>query len=78
MPAESRIEVRGADKIILEVTNPKPAQSLILSCEEMAVGEEYGIYINGELAVSVTAEDGVSGNGVQDGVHGVTLFGRRN
>lgn len=78
VPAESRIEVRGEGNVILDAVTPKPAQSLILSCEEMAVGEEYGIYINGELAVSVTAEDGVSGNGVQDGMHGVTLFGRRN
>lgn len=57
------IEVRDGSDVIITVTTPKNAQSLIFSSEEFKAGTEYGIYVGGELAVTVTAEEGVSGNG---------------
>lgn len=61
--AGSKLEVRSGNTVILEATTPKTAQSLIFSSDKMEVGTEYEIYVGGELAATVTAADGVSGNG---------------
>lgn len=74
--AGSKLEVRSGNTVILETTTPKTAQSLIFSSDKMEVGTEYEIYVGGELAATVTAADGVSGNGAngqggfQGGGHG--------
>lgn len=57
------VEVRDGSEVILSATTPKNAQSLIFSSDKLKDGTEYGIYVGGELAFTVTAEDGVSGNG---------------
>lgn len=68
----SKIEVRDGSTVILSTETPKTAQSLIFSSEKFKSGTEYGIYVNDELVSTVTAEDGVSGNGAtgQGGVGG--------
>ena len=59
----SKIEVRDGSTVILSTETPKNAQSLIFSSEKFKVGTDYGIYVNDELVYTVTAEDGVAGNG---------------
>lgn len=61
--AGSVIEVREGSEVILTATTPKNAQSLIFSSDKLKSGTEYGIYVDGKLVYTVTAEDGVSGNG---------------
>ncbi|MDE6728049.1 MAG: carbohydrate-binding domain-containing protein, partial [Oscillospiraceae bacterium] len=61
--AGSVIEVRDGSEVILTATTPKNAQSLIFSSDKMKAGTEYGLYVNDELVSTVTAENGVSGNG---------------
>jgi hypothetical protein len=58
------IEVRSSDEtVVLSVETPKNCQSLIFTSDKFVVGEEYSIYSEGELLSTVTAEDGISGNG---------------
>lgn len=70
--AGSKLEVRAGGKVVLEVTTPKAAQSLIFSSDKLTEGTEYEIYAGEELLTTVTAENGVSGNGAtgQGGFHG--------
>ena len=57
------IEVRDGNDVIISVTTPKNAQSLIFSCEDFKVGTEYSVYVGGSLVTTITAVDGVAGNG---------------
>lgn len=70
--AGSKLEVRAGGEVVLETTTPKAAQSLIFSSDKLSEGTEYEIYADNELLATVTAEDGVSGNGAsgQGGFHG--------
>lgn len=61
--AGDTIEVRDGSNVIISVTTPKNAQSLIFSTEKFKSGTEYGIYVGGSLVTTVTATDGVAGNG---------------
>lgn len=62
--ADSTVEVRSSDgSVILSATTPKNCQSLIFTSDKLVIGEEYGIYANGELLSTLTAEEGVTGNG---------------
>lgn len=65
--ADSKIEVRQGSEVIIETTTPKQAQSLIFSSDKLKSDTEYGIYVNGELAETVTATDGVAGSGATGG-----------
>ena len=64
------IEVRDGNNVIISVTTPKNAQSLIFSCEDFKEGTEYSVYVGGTLVSTVTAVDGVAGNGGQGGFGG--------
>lgn len=57
------IEVRSGNDVILSVETPKDAQSLIFSSDKFKSGTDYDIYISDTLSVTVTANEGVSGNG---------------
>lgn len=57
------LEVRSGDKAVLSVTARKDCQSLIFTSDKLKSGEEYGIYAGGTLLTSVTATDGISGDG---------------
>lgn len=61
--AGDTVEVRDGNNVIISVTTPKNAQSLIFSSEKFKAGTEYSIYVGGSLVTTVTATDGVSGNG---------------
>lgn len=62
--AGSTVEVRSSDgTALLSTVTPKRCQSLIFTCEELTVGEEYGIYADDMLLATLTAEEGVTGNG---------------
>ncbi len=62
--AGSEIEVRASDgNVILSVTTPKNCGSLIFSDPNFKSGENYDILANGTLLTTVTASDGVSGDG---------------
>lgn len=76
-PADSKIEVKSGSETILETTTPKTAQSLIFSTEKFKSGTDYEIYVNGELVSTVTATDGIAGNG-GGGQGGMGGFGRPN
>ncbi len=70
--AGAAIEVRSSDgEVILSVETPKTCQSLIFSSSELKAGETYTIYADDTQLSSVTATDGVSG----DGVNGAGGFG---
>ncbi len=74
--AGSTIEVRSSDgTVILSTETPKQCQSLIFTSDKLKVGEEYGIYANGELLSSLTAEEGVTGNGANGSGFGGGGFG---
>lgn len=68
--AGSKIEVKAGGETILETTTPKAAQSLIFSCEEFKAGTEYEIYVDGKLASTLTAEEGLTGSVGQGGMGG--------
>ena len=68
--ANSVIEVRDGNEVLFSVTTPKNAQSLIFSSDKLKVGTDYGIYAGGNLITTVTAEEGVSGNGGMGGGFG--------
>lgn len=70
--AGSKLQVRAGGVAVLEATTPKAAQSLIFSSDKLTVGTEYEICAGDEVLATVTAEDGVSGNGAtgQGGFHG--------
>lgn len=70
--AGSKLEVRAGGEVVLETTTLKAAQSLIFSSDKLTEGTEYEIYAGEELLATVTAENGVSGNGAtgQGGFHG--------
>lgn len=61
--AGTELEVRSGDKAVLSVTARKDCQSLIFTSDKLKSGEEYGIYADGTLLTSVTATDGITGNG---------------
>lgn len=62
--AGSVIEVRDSSgSVIMSVTTPKACQSLIFSCDKMTAGSEYSIYSGDTLLKTVTATDGVAGEG---------------
>lgn len=73
-PANSKIEVKANGGTVLETTTPKAAQSLIFSSDKMKSGTEYEIYVGGELVSTVTATDGISGDGA-NGQGGMGGFG---
>ncbi|MBD5383589.1 MAG: carbohydrate-binding domain-containing protein [Ruminococcaceae bacterium] len=62
--AGSTIEVRSSDgTAVLSTVTPKQCQSLIFTSDKLVIGEDYGIYADNELLSSLTAEEGISGNG---------------
>lgn len=62
--AGGTIEVRNSDgTVILSTVTPKQCQSLIFTSDKMVIGEEYSIYADDELLSTLTAEEGISGNG---------------
>lgn len=61
---DSTLEVRNSDgEVIISITTPKKCESLIFSTPEFVSGQDYSIYCGDELLSTVTATDGVSGNG---------------
>lgn len=75
--AGSTLEVRNeAGASILSVTTLKNCQSLIFSCEEIVSGESYNIYCDNTLIKTVTATDGVSGDGASGKGFGFGRFNR--
>lgn len=73
--AGSTVEVRSSDGTVLSTETPKRCQSLIFTCDKLKVGEEYGIYADGVLLATLTAEEGVTGNGANGGFGGQGGFG---
>lgn len=64
--AGSKLEVKADDgTVILSTTTPKNCQSLIFSSGNFKVGSSYSIYSGSTLLSTVTAENGVSGNGAR-------------
>lgn len=62
--AGSTIEVRSSNgAAVLSTVTPKQCQSLIFTSDKLVIGEEYGIYADNELLSTLTAEEGVTGNG---------------
>ncbi len=62
--AGSTVEVRSSDgTTILSTVTPKQCQSLIFTSDKLIIGEEYDIYADDELLSTLTAEEGVTGNG---------------
>lgn len=62
--AGSTVEVRSSDgTAVLSTVTPKQCQSLIFTSDKLIIGEEYGIYADNELLSTLTAEEGVTGNG---------------
>lgn len=60
----STIEVRNSSgDVILSTVTPKKCESLIFSTSEFVSGQDYSIYANDSLITTVTATDGVSGDG---------------
>ena len=74
--AGSTIEVRSSDgTVILSTETPKQCQSLIFTSDKLVIGEEYGIYANGELLSTLTAAEGVVGGGANGNGFGGGGFG---
>lgn len=62
--AGSTVEVRSSDgTAVLSTVTPKQCQSLIFTSDKLTVGEEYGIYADGALLSTLTAEEGITGGG---------------
>lgn len=62
--AGSTVEVRSSDgTAVLSTKTPKACQSLVFSSGEFVIGEEYKIYADDTLLSTVTAAEGVAGNG---------------
>ncbi|MCH5204368.1 MAG: carbohydrate-binding domain-containing protein [Oscillospiraceae bacterium] len=62
--ANSKLEVRAEDgTVIMGTTTPKNCQSLIFSSSSLKEGSSYSIYSDNTLLYTVTAQNGVSGNG---------------
>ena len=62
--AGSTIEVRDADGAdIISTVTPKDCESLIFSSKDFHPGSSYSIYADDILLATVTATDGVSGDG---------------
>ena len=68
--ANSVIEVRNGSEVIFKVTTPKNAQSLIFTDDKLKAGTDYDIYVGGNLITTITAAEGVSGNGGMGGGFG--------
>lgn len=75
--AGSTIEVRSSDgTVVLSTETPKQCQSLIFTSDKLVIGEEYGIYANGEeLLSTLTAAEGVVGGGANGSGFGGGGFG---
>ncbi len=59
--AESTISiVDSSGNVLYEAVSVRQFQNIIFSSAEITEGEVYGIYINGEEVVSITAESGVT------------------
>ena len=50
----------SANNTIFSTIEPKSFQSVVFACDDIVVGEEYSLYINGEKTASLTAVDGVA------------------
>lgn len=62
--ANAKIEVKSDNgTVIMSTTTPKACQSLIFSSPNFKAGSSYSIYADNTLLSTVTAENGVSGNG---------------
>lgn len=60
----SKVEVRGENgSVIMSAALPKSAESLIFTSDKLKQGVEYGIYADGKLLQTVTADEGISGGG---------------
>ena len=60
----SKLEVRAEDgTVIMSTTTPKVCQSLIFSSYNFTEGSTYSVYSGDTLLSTVTAQNGVSGNG---------------
>lgn len=68
--ANSTVEVRSGNEVLLSAKLTKDAQSLIFSCEMLKKGTDYEVYVNDSLITTITAEEGVSGNGGTGGGFG--------
>lgn len=76
--AGSTIEVRSSDgTVILSTVTPKRCQSLIFTSDKLTVGGEYGIYADGGLLSTLTAGEGVVGNGADGNAPGFGGHGDR-
>ncbi len=53
----------SSDDIVFETVMSSECASVIFSCEDIVIGEEYRIYADGILLKSVVAEEGVCGGG---------------
>jgi hypothetical protein len=67
----SKIEIKNSDgETIISHEPAKEFQSVICSSSEFKTGEEYSIYINGELKESVTVTDVITSAGTAQGFGG--------
>ena len=66
--AGSKIEVKSEDgTVVMSTTTPKNCQSLIFSSFNFKEGSTYNIYVDDTSVSTVTAQNGVSGNGGMGG-----------
>lgn len=68
--ADTRVEIKQGSTIVYEAAPSKAFQNIIFSSADIKTGSEYTVYLNGEKAVALTAESGVTryGNaGAMDG-----------
>lgn len=69
--AGSSIEIRDSEgNGVIALDALKKCESLIFSTESFKTGEKYSLYVDGKEVYTVTAEDGVSGNGANSGGFG--------
>lgn len=66
--AGSKIEVKSEDgTVVMSTTTPKNCQSLIFSSYNFKEGSTYNIYVDDTSVSTVTAQNGVTGNGGMGG-----------
>ena len=74
--AGTEVSVKDADgNVILSTTTPKQCSSLIFSSDKLTAGNDYNVYAGSEVLSTVTAENGVVGNGATGQQGGMGGFG---
>ncbi len=63
LSAGSTVEITDGGNVLFTATLPTEAHSLIFSSEELAKGTKYHVTANGEEIYSLTATQGICGNG---------------